>query len=106
MTPEDIRNKYSLRNPAVTSVLQFLADSHLHPDLKRIVITLRDAAFILVDNMQDGPELTVALRRLVDAKDSFVRHYLVTHRFQLTPQPKNTADAVITPSHSEAHRLQ
>lgn len=83
MTPIQIREKYALRNHAVVGVLQFFADEHLHPNLKDVVTPIRLLAFDLVDMMQDGPELTVALRKLVEAKDTFCRHYLVTHNFEL-----------------------
>lgn len=83
MTPSDIRAKYAMRNSSVIGVLQFLADDHLHPALKMIVTPLRDAAFEIVDKSTDGPELTVAIRRIVEAKDAFVRHYLVVNNFVL-----------------------
>lgn len=88
MSPETIRQRYALRNQAVSSVLQFFADEHLHPELRSVATPIRELAFQLVDSMQDGPELTVSLRKLVETKDNFVRHYLVTHNFQLAPQNK------------------
>ncbi len=83
MLPEDIRKKYSTRHMSTVSILQFFADSHLHPTLKEIVIPIREVAFKMVDNFNDGPELTIGLRNLLDAKDAFLRHCLIVHNFSL-----------------------
>jgi hypothetical protein len=88
MSPQDIRSANSDRHISVVSLLQFLADSHLHPELQNVVTPIRNLAFDLIDQMKDGPELTVALRKLVEAKDSFCRQYLVDHDFNLTPQTR------------------
>lgn len=91
MTPEDIRAKYSLRDASVVRVLQYFADSYFHPELKAILVSLRTTAFEMVDLAVDGPELVVGLRRLVEAKDCFVRHFLVTHNFLVDNNDKPTS---------------
>lgn len=90
MFPEEIRRRFSTRNQYTINLLQFFADSHLHPELKKIVAPLREAVFSIVNDSSDGPELTVAIRRVLDARDAFLRHYLVTHNFTLSPQKPPT----------------
>jgi hypothetical protein len=86
VNPHEIREVYSTRSQLTMNLLSFFSDSHLHPILKDIVAPIRELAFSMVDDTIDGPELAVALRSLLDAKDHFVRHYLVTHNFKLPPQ--------------------
>jgi hypothetical protein len=83
MTPLEIRAKYALRNSSVVTSLQFLSEVGYHPEIQKIVLPLQEAAFQLVDHLRDGTTLTVAVNRLVDAKDLFIRHYLLTHNFYL-----------------------
>lgn len=90
MTPSEIRAEFALRNQSIVGVLQFFADSHLPIELQEIVTPIRAVAFHLVSQLQDGPELTVALRKLVEAKDAFVRHTLILHNFELpSTQPED-----------------
>lgn len=83
MSPTYIRERFALRGHDIVQILQFFSDAHLHPELRDIVTPLRVAAFRLVDSLQDGPQLAAALTRLVEAKDIFCRHYLITHNFKL-----------------------
>jgi hypothetical protein len=85
VNPHEIREIYSTRHQLTINLLSFFSDSHLHPVLVEIVEPIRELAFSRVDASIDGPELGVALRSLLDAKDHFVRHYLVTHNFKLPP---------------------
>lgn len=93
MSPSEIRDKWAKRRPEVTNVLQFLSDKHLHPELRQIVTPIRNLAFELLKTLDDGPELTLGLRKLVEAKDTFCRQYLVSHDFQLTPQIEENSGA-------------
>lgn len=86
MTPHEIKAYFSTRHSSVVNVLQFFADSHLHPDLKKIVTPIRELAFNAVEATTDGADLVVALRKLVEVKDNLCRHHLVVHNFKLTPQ--------------------
>lgn len=86
MNDKEIRSKYSLRNGLTMNLLSMFADDHLHPELKHIVAPIRRTAFFLVDMVTDGPELHDALRKLLDSKDAFIRHYLITHNHVLQPQ--------------------
>lgn len=63
-------------NPGVQHVLQFFAFAHLPPHLQEVS---KDFA-VLAQKIADGssnPETTVALRKLLEAKDAAVRAKLV-----------------------------
>lgn len=83
MSALEIRSTFATRHFSTLHLLQFFADDHLPPVLRAIVLPLRMTTFMLVQEAEDGPELTVAIRKMVDAKDSFVRHYLATHDFRV-----------------------
>lgn len=83
ISPTDIRERFALRGHETVQALQFFSDRDVHPELQEVIRPIREAAFYLVDILQDGPQLTAALTRLVEAKDIFCRHYLVTHNFKL-----------------------
>jgi hypothetical protein len=83
ISPQEIRALFPLRNQAIVHVLQFFSDAHLHKDLLEIAVPIRILAFDLTRLMMDGPELAIALRRILDARDAFIRHYLITHNFKL-----------------------
>jgi len=54
-------------------ILQFFAYAHLRPDLQRISKPFGDLADTLVSVLPRNPERTVALRKLLEAKDAAVR---------------------------------
>ena len=61
-------------NPAILHVLQYFEHQHLPPHLAQVSSRFYDLAHALVDQDNlDGPELTVALRKLLEAKDAAVR---------------------------------
>lgn len=84
-TREEIREKYKDRNRAVIDAAQWFAFDHLPGSAASAagtVITLSprtasaavaDLAFDMIDDLPDSPELTHALRRLIEAKDCLVR---------------------------------
>lgn len=76
MTPEEIRLKFSTRHPATIQVLQYFADAHLGANLQKITSEIQSLAFDMLGMIKDGPELTVGLRKLLEAKDAMVRAYL------------------------------
>lgn len=86
MTPGEIKLKYSLRNRETVGVLQFFATAHLHPELKVVCDPMMQLAFHYVDTMADGENLVFALRKLLEAMTSLMRHYMVIHNFHLGPQ--------------------
>lgn len=79
----EIRSLFPLRNHAVLHVLQFFADDHLPKEILPMTALIRITAFTIVDDMEDGPELTVALRKMLDSREAFIRHYQATRKFKV-----------------------
>ncbi len=61
------------RHPATVELLGWFAYEHLPEDLQAVSRPLGDLARHMVDTLPDGPELTTGLRKLLEAKDCFVR---------------------------------
>lgn len=57
----------------VEPILQFFAYEHLPPHLQAISKPFGDTARWVVDTLPRNPERTVALRKLLEAKDAAVR---------------------------------
>lgn len=57
-------------------ILQFFAYAHLPPHLQAVSKPFGDLAYDLVDKLPRNPERTVALRKLLEAKDAAVRALL------------------------------
>ena len=74
----------TLRHPSTTGLLRYFAWEHLPPDLQPISRACAQLAEEMVQNLPDGPELTTGLRKLLEAKDCFVRAAL--------PQPLEVDD--------------
>lgn len=51
---------------------------HLPAALQEVSKPFADLAEQMLRHMPDGPELTAGLRKLLEAKDCFVRHYVLT----------------------------
>jgi hypothetical protein len=58
------------------SMLQFFKYSHLPPKLQEVSKSFCDLAEHVVKNIPRNPERTVALRKLLEAKDCAVRAIL------------------------------
>lgn len=54
-------------------ILQFFAYGHLPPHLQGVSQPFHDLAHKIVDGLPRNPERTVALRKLLEAKDAAVR---------------------------------
>lgn len=54
-------------------IMQFFAYSHLPEKLQRISAPFGQLAEAIVENLPRNPERTVALRKLLEAKDAAVR---------------------------------
>jgi len=54
-------------------ILQFFAYDHLPDALKAVSRPFADLANVIVETLQRNPERTVALRKLLEAKDAAVR---------------------------------
>lgn len=60
-------------HPATLHVLKFFAYGHLPVELQKISRPFADLANIVANQNPDNPETTVALRKLLEAKDAAVR---------------------------------
>lgn len=65
----DVVSEYSGRSP----ILKYFEYKHLPPQLQDISSRFYDLAHWVEDNLPQGPERTVALRKLLEAKDAAVR---------------------------------
>ena len=54
-------------------ILQFFATSHLPPHLQEMSCPFQDMALQMVKILPRNPERTVALRKLLEARDAAVR---------------------------------
>lgn len=59
-------------------LMQFFAYEHLPAKLQEISKPFGDLAQLIVDTLPSNPERTVALRKLLEAKDCAVRAKLYT----------------------------
>lgn len=66
------------RHPDTTHLLRYFEYAHLPTRLQAVSKPCADLANELVDALPDGPELTAGLRKLLEAKDCFVRAALDT----------------------------
>jgi hypothetical protein len=62
-----------LRHSATVAIMQFFDTAHLPEDLAAASQPCRDLAVQMLNVLPDGPELTTGLRKLLEAKDCFVR---------------------------------
>ncbi|AZM54175.1 hypothetical protein DMA15_17680 [Streptomyces sp. WAC 01529] len=68
----------ALRHPATEHLLQYFTSDHLPEHLARVARPCADLADKVIAVVPDGPELTAGLRKLLEAKDCFVRAALDT----------------------------
>lgn len=61
-----------MTHPATAALLPFFAHDHLPADLAEVSAPFSDLAHQLAADLE-GPEVTVALRKLLEAKDCAVR---------------------------------
>ncbi len=54
-------------------IVQFFAHAHLPPHLAEVSKPFADLAALIVETLPRNPERTVALRKLLEAKDAAVR---------------------------------
>lgn len=67
-------------NPAIEHVLQFFAFEHLPANLQEISKPVAELAHAMVGRLPQNQEVTVGLRKLLEAKDCFVRAKLAGER--------------------------
>lgn len=63
----------SKRHPATQQIARFFAFDHLPEPLRLISADCSDLKDTMIDALPDGAELTTGLRKLLEAKDCFVR---------------------------------
>jgi hypothetical protein len=61
------------RHPGTAAVAKHFAHAHLPVHLQAISKPCHDLAEVMIRELPDGPELTAGLRKLLEAKDCFVR---------------------------------
>ena len=71
-TPE-LAEAGSYAHPQVQAILPFFGFSHLPSKQQRVSVVFHDAALNLLQLGLNGPELTTALRKLLESKDAAVR---------------------------------
>lgn len=72
-------NEYALRHASTRHMMKMLAPNpNLHDDLRVIAEDIAYMGKGMVQRIADSPELTAGLRKLLEAKDCFVRAALDT----------------------------
>lgn len=61
------------RHPATEQLLRWFDYEHLPDDLQEVSEPAGQLATLMVSVLPDGPELSAGLRKLLEAKDCFVR---------------------------------
>jgi hypothetical protein len=80
-TPENaLPPIYAERHNDVRELLHFFKYGHLPLELQAIVEPICSTIDILLPQIDDSPELTVGLRKLLEAKDCFVRAKLISKK--------------------------
>lgn len=72
-TQEELAEFLVGRHPGVVQVMRHMTYAHLPAPLQAISAPVCALAAQMVDRLPDGPELTVGLRKLLEAKDALVR---------------------------------
>lgn len=73
MTRNEIEALFKGRHPSTIAVLRHFAHDHLPEPLREVSAHCWDLAQYMTESTPDGPELTAGLRKLLGAKDCFVR---------------------------------
>jgi hypothetical protein len=56
-----------------STTIQFFSYEHLPPHLQEISKPIHDLAHLMEETLPDGPEKSAGMRKLLEAKDCFVR---------------------------------
>jgi hypothetical protein len=68
------------RHPSVAQVAQYFTAAHLPDHRAANSVPCRELADAMMDALPDSPELTAGLRKLLEAKDCFVRAAVTAHQ--------------------------
>jgi hypothetical protein len=61
-----------------STTIQYFGYAHLPEQLQKVSKPLSDLAHLMEETLPDGPEKSAGMRKLLEAKDCFVRAALVT----------------------------
>ena len=73
MTHPNHHQEFSVEEMVTNPVLGYFSYAHLPDHLKKISKSFCDLARYMIDNLPHNRERTVALRKLLESKDSAVR---------------------------------
>lgn len=80
-TPDYLKHITKDRHPATSGIAEWFTYDHLPEGLPRYVsASCAKLAADMVEELPDGPELTTGLRKLLEAKDCFVRGAIAATR--------------------------
>ena len=68
--------EFTLHEVSIDHILQFFHYAHLPPALQERSKPFCDVARMIIDSTPRNPERTVALRKLLEAKDANVRAFV------------------------------
>ena len=68
-----LRTDYAGRHPGTVHLIGLFTYSHLTGELRETSVSCYELACRMASTLPDGPELTAGLRKLLEAKDCFVR---------------------------------
>lgn len=74
------REDIMARHPGTQHLIDLFEYQHLPAHLQDVSKQLAEVAAELVGLLKDGPELTAGLRKLLEAKDCFVRQAVIDAR--------------------------
>jgi hypothetical protein len=66
------------RHVSTQQIFRHFAYEHLKVPMRGVSAQCHDLAVLMISTIPDGPELTAGLRKLLEAKDCFVRAALDT----------------------------
>lgn len=75
--PERLSKLLLNRHTATVGVARFFTYNHLKEPMRSVSEHCAILAANMIESLDDGPELTTGLRKLLEAKDCFVRQALV-----------------------------
>ena len=61
-----------------STTIQYFGYEHLPEQLQRVSKPLHDLAHLMEEMLPDGPEKSAGMRKILEAKDCFVRANIVT----------------------------
>ena len=68
------------RHPGIEQLLSYFTTRHLPDHLAKVSDSCGELARQMAEGLEDSPELTAGLRKLLEAKDCFVRAAVTQHK--------------------------